>query len=299
MWGQIIGAGIGAASSLLGGGSETPKLPRHIRRAGKESGRNAADFASQYGSGQGLYSGNRLTDFDPLIGQGENALLGQLPGLQSQLNNVGGTLEGFLDYNPNSPQNQARRDALGANITSLFNESIRPGIENRGTFAGQFGGNQQSLALGAATAPLSRSIADAEVAMMEGDRNRAFNAMGIAPSLFASQLMPNQLMSQIGAGRTARDQLSLEDMIQLQESGYTNALRGNLDSSSIVAGLSGAPSYTPNPQGNALQGALGGGILGSQLGSLFGGGNQVPSYAPSTGVEGLNYAIPFSGGSNL
>lgn len=235
-------------------------------------------YSSNFGGGQGLWTGSQLADLDPLVTDAQNAQLDLVPGMADQFQGVMNTLEGFLDYDPNSYQNQAARDTLGANISALFNESIRPGIEDRYTAAGQFGGPQQSVALGAATAPLSRAIADAEVGLMNADRQRAFQAMTAAPGLLTSQLIPSQIMGDVGVQRTMRDQQELADEIFQYEAPRRNDLQSVLELSGLLNPLTGMGQTTNagGGDGGIFQGALGGalsgfGATGSPWGALAGG----------------------------
>jgi hypothetical protein len=152
------------------------------------------DYNNKYGGGQGLWEDSRLADLDPLIKKSQNQALGTANQLQGQLGNVMGHLEGFLDYDPNSPINQARRDSFNDQVLNSFETTFRPAIEDRGTFAGQFGGPQQQLTMGRAVGDLGRDMAEIEAGMMESDRTRAFQAMQMAPGLLATQLMPSQIM---------------------------------------------------------------------------------------------------------
>ena len=232
----LIGAGGGILSSLAGGGgsSSSTKLSREHRKIrGENLNPLVESFAKNYGGGEGLYGDTRLDDQDPLIGQGQEQALRAAGQIGQGFSGANQALEGFLDTDYNSPQNQAQRDALGANVSSIFNESIRPGIEDRSTFSGQFGGPQSADAMGSATAPLSRAIADAEVNMFNADQDRALQALGIAPSIISGQLMPSQITSAVGADRTSRGQLELEDIIQMYEADRTNQLRGAEDSTGL------------------------------------------------------------------
>ena len=224
------------------------------------------DYSDQYGQGQGIYQGTMLADQDPLVRQAQQQQLALSGRMGGQLDNVMGTLEGFLDYDPNSVQNQAQRNAMSANASAAFNNVIRPGIEDRGTGAGQFGGNQQSLAMGAATAPLSRALADNESAMMNADKNRAMTAMGQAPGLISAQLMPGQIQADIGGQRTQRSQQELADMIQQFEGPRRAELQSLLEQSGLLTGLTGLGSSTSAPGGSPIQGALGGAAAGSSFG---------------------------------
>jgi hypothetical protein len=276
-WPAVAGAGIGAAASLLGssgGESTTAKLPRHLRHLGRKVlTPNAESFANEYGQGQGLYTGNRLGEQSGLVGDGEQQALdaaGIIGGMTGQSNEA---LEGFLNYDPNSQQNQAARDALGANVSSLFNESIRPGIENRSTMSGQFGGPQSAVALGSATAPLSRAIADSEVGLMNADRNRALQALGMSGQIQNQNLLPSAITSAAGEQQTQRNQMTLNDLIQMSESERNNALQGNQEAIGLLTQLQGGQGSVTQEgtQGNPVQGALGGALLAS---NLFGGGSQ-------------------------
>lgn len=261
------------------------------------------EWGSLYGQGQDIYTGTRLAEEDPLVGMGQDEALMLASLFGNQYAGLTDTLEGFLDYDPNSVQNQASRDALSANINAIFNESIRPGIEDRGTFAGQFGGPQSSIAMGAATAPLSRAIADAEVGLMNADRNRAMQALGLAPSIYSQQFLPAEIMQSIGMQRTGREQMELEDEIQMSEAERNALTRSIQEQTGLLmplANLAQTTSTSTSQSPLSVAAGLGALYLGAGapgLGSLFGGG--VPSMVPSTGVPGLNYAVPFSGGVNL
>jgi len=294
-WAAVAGAGISAAGSLIGGaqggGTTTSKLPRHLRNLGRNIlAPNAEEFGEQYGSGEGLFSGSRLGDQDPLVAQGENQALRAAGQIGQGFSGANQALEGFLDVDYNSPQNQAQREALGANVSSIFNESIRPGIEDRSTFSGQFGGPQSAVAMGSATAPLSRAIADSEVSMFNADQNRALQALGIAPGIISGQLLPSQITSSVGAGRTTRNQMEIQDMIQMFEADRNNALKGNQDAAGLLGLLSGGQGSVTDSgtRGNPMQAALGGALFGSQFGGKTTG--VLPTSAPlSTAASTGNF----------
>jgi hypothetical protein len=201
-------------------------------------------YAQQYGGGEGLWDQSRLADLDPNTTQGQESMLGLVPGMQEQYSGLQGSLEGFLDYDPDSQANMARRSAMTDNVSSMFNESIRPGIENRGTFSGQFGGPQQSIAMGSATAPLSRALADSEVSMMEGDRNRAMQAMSMAPGIINSQMNPGMFQENIGNTRGQRGQYELNDQVGQFEADRNNQLRSLQEQMSLYAPMTAFGSTT-------------------------------------------------------
>jgi len=263
-----------------------------------------ADYSQQYGQGQGLWNGSQLADENKWVNQGQNQQMRAANQFGSQIGNAIQGLEGFIDYDPNSIQNQAQRDALAGQATATFNNVIRPGIEDRGTGAGQFGGNQQSLAMGAATQPLSRAIADNEAAMMNADKNRAMQAIGMAPGLFAQQFVPGAMKEQFGNQRSQRAQMEQMDQIQQFEAERNNRLRSLAEQQGLLsplASLSQTQSSSQGGGGGLLQTGLGLGAMalggymggGGTLGSLFGGGG-------SAGMgNGLSYAVPGDGGAAL
>lgn len=292
-WGAVGGAAIGAGASLIGGSKDSPDL-QPWARVGEGMKRNyfpaVNQFADQYGP-ESLYSGSRLADENQQVAAGQKRALLLNPMWAEQAQRNANAIEGFIDYDPNSPVNQARRDSFSAQAMDNFNTNVRPAIEDRGTFSGQFGGPQQALAMGRAAGDTMRDINMFEANMMEADRQRALQATGMAPSIFAAQNAPFLMREQIGQRKTARDQLELEDQIQRQEAGYNNALRANLDMASLYnpfsgLGYQGTVSSGPNP----IQGALSGAVLGNQLfpnmsnpfSGLFGGGTT-PPFNPAAG----------------
>jgi hypothetical protein len=232
-------------------------------------------YVDDFSKGEGLYQGSVLADESADVQASRQRMMDMLPELRRQIGNSQQTLQGFLDYDPNSTQNQASRDVLGRNISQQFNRSIRPGIENRSTFAGQFGGPQSSLALGQATEGLSDSIAMGELGLMNADRNRAMQALSLSPSMIGLNLLPEQIQGDIGTQRQGRDQQELLDQIQQFEA----PRRGRFQSMQEISGLLGGGGGPGAPAGpNVLQGALGGAATGaaitpgSPIGAIVGGG---------------------------
>jgi hypothetical protein len=272
----------------------------------------ADEWYNQYGRGQGLWSGPNLAAQNPLIGEAQRHQLGIAAGMGDQFRDVNRTMQGFLDTSPkfdfNSAQNRHARDMLGARIQRQFNQSIAPSIQNMGTDVGQFGGNQQSIAMGAASAPLSEAIAGAELGltnrMMDDHQaalGRSYNTMLNAPSLIGSQLLPSQIMGDIGAQRTMRGQQELLDSRQQYEAPRQNFTRTLAEGAGLTLPFSGlgqtgnfgqesySENYYPSSYlkggggggfGSAVSGALGGAGVGFQVS----GGN--PLGAAAGGVLG-------------
>jgi hypothetical protein len=195
-------------------------------------------YSNDYQNGEGLYSGSRLGAQDPNVTAGQDALLAAGGQYGEDFQKTRETLQGFLDYDPDSPQNQASRDALRANASAQFNEVIRPGVEDIGTSSGQFGGNQQNLALGAATAPLSRAIADNEFNLMNADKTRAFQAMLAANGINEGGFVEGQVQEGVGNARTRFNQLENMDEIQMFEAERNNRLRSLAEEQGLLMPLS-------------------------------------------------------------
>lgn len=209
------------------------------------------NYNASYGGGEGIYQGTQLGALDPNVTLGQNSILGAASTYGNQANALQGTLQGFLNYDPNSSINQASRDALGANVRAQFNESILPGMQDQATASGQYGGNQYSLALGAATAPLSRAIADNEFNLMDADRNRAMQAMGMSPEIMQTLFTRGMMENQVGQQRTDRTQAEKLDEIQKFNAPREARLRSILETQGLLtpmAGLSqtGTSSATSN-----------------------------------------------------
>jgi hypothetical protein len=237
------------------------------------------DFGEQYGKGEGLWTGSTLADQDQNVLGGERQSLRGGRKFQRGQNQVNKSLQGFLDFDPNSFQNQASRDALSANISAMFNESIQPGINDQGIASGQFGSPQNAIAMGAATAPLSRAMADAEVGLMNADRNRAMQAMGMSQGLLEGNFRQGQNLEDIGRDTTRREQLKLQDRIFGAEQDRGNSLRAIEDYNRNVVPLAELGSTSSGSENQQIRSTGEGQFqspdtnyaqLGLGLGALYG-----------------------------
>lgn len=224
------------------------------------------DYMQTYGDGSGLWADSQLADQRPMINDAQSMQLQLVPALSRHMDANTRVLEGFLNYDPNSPINQARMDSFSDAAMAEFNDSVRPAIESRSTFAGQYGGPQAALTMGRAAGDVGRDIASLQAQMMENDRNRAFQAMQVAPSLFMSRLLPSQVKEAVGQRKQARDQLELADQIQQFEAPRRNQLQSLMEGQQMIAPLTGTSTVTSGPGTSPLQGAL----AGAGIGSLFG-----------------------------
>jgi hypothetical protein len=243
------------------------------------------DYSENYGNGEGLYSGSILADQDPLIRQAQGQALGQRDTVSGLSDSANTAFQGFLDYDPNSATNQMARDAFGAEVRSQFDETIRPGIEDIGTSSGQFGGNQQNLALGSASAPLSRAIASNEARLAEGDRGRAFDALRLTGQMQDNSLLSSQITGDVGQQRTVRGQQELTDDIQMGEAERRNQLQSLLEQSGLLGPLANSSTSTTTG-GTAASGGTAGVAKGALGGAAAGGAIAGPWGAAVGGVLG-------------
>lgn len=104
-----------------------------------------------------------------------------------------------------------------------------------------------------------------EANMMEADRQRALQATGMAPSLFAAQQQPLMNKEAIGNRMTARDQQELTDRIMQHNQPYMNAQQNIMDLAAMYNPFSGLGYQGTVGGANPIQGAIAGATLGHQL----------------------------------
>jgi hypothetical protein len=141
-------------------------------------------------------------------------------------------------------------------------------------------------ALGGATEAYGRALGDVSANIIGQDyaRERALQQQAqlgqaalaqAAPSFYQSSFLPAQTLAQVGAAREAIAAKPLQEAIQRyqysQQLPYQQ-LQGFL--SSVYGTPMGSSQFAPppsEPKTNYLTQGLGGAMLGSQVGSLFGG----------------------------
>lgn len=266
-WAAAAGAGVSLASDLIAGSKDGPDL-QPWARVGEGMKRNyfprVNEFADRF-NGDDLYQGTMLGPNSKAVTDGQRQQIDLTSRWNGQVRRNADTIEGFLDYNPNSPINQARRNAFSDQAMTNFDRNIRPAIEDRGTFGGQFGGPQQALAVGAAGADTMRDINSFEAQMMEADRNRALQASGMAGQIFAQQAMPLQNKEMVGMRMNQRSQQELDDRIMQHNQPYDNNLRANMDMAGLYNPFSGL-GYQGNAGGsNPVQALTAGAITAHEL----------------------------------
>ena len=211
----------------------------------------------------------------PTLEQAQQAYL-------SSLGQVGQTAAGgFLGGSPYRDQMIA---AATRPLTQQFGEQVLPGISSLYSRAGRYGSGSMERALGTATESYGRALGDISGTLAAQDyaRERQLQQQAqvqqaalaqAAPSFFQMGFLPSQTLAQVGA---AREQIAAQPLQeQIQRYQYSQQLpyqqlQGFL--SSVYGTPMGQSQYpSQQVQTNRVGQALGGGILGSQLGGLFGG----------------------------
>jgi hypothetical protein len=200
---------------------------------------------------------------------------------------------------------------LGIQSGQTFGRNILPQLQDSAAAAGQFTSSKAGLAEGIAGADLQNDLnlqiggllqsdlsrqdalreaalnramygRDSELNRLLGERrfdlglnqdmlNRSLSASSLYGDAQRSQLLPAGLMQDVGLARDARNQLTLEDQIQMFNA-PRNAQVQNINEYASL--LYGAPQFQQQYEagkGSPIQGAVGGAASGYELGSKFGG----------------------------
>jgi hypothetical protein len=223
----------------------------------------------------GIFTGSRLGDLNAQETIGQDQLLNAGAQFDARGDQAYQGLQGFLNNDASSVQNQLQRSNLGNRITQQFTQGIQPGIEDLGTASGQFGGNQQNIALGAASQGLANAIGQSELGMLNADRDRQLKAIGMAPGLAQMGLVQGGLTNAVGQQRTLRAQLGLEDEIQDSEGERNAGLRAIQELSGVLnptVNFGGTASETRSGEEHSVTTGTGTPGRGSDLQALASGG---------------------------
>jgi hypothetical protein len=200
----------------------------------------------------------------------------------SSLNQLGQTAGGaFLS---GSPQLEGVIGRATRPITERLTEQTLPGIASGFSAAGRYGSGAMERATSGATEAASKAIGDVASNIAYGDyaREREFqqqaigaqiDAARLAPQFYSQQFLPSQQLGQIGAAREQIAAQPLQEEMQRFQFGQQvpyQQLQGFL--SSVYATPMGGSQFQaiPQAQTNRVGQALGGAVLGSQVGQLFG-----------------------------
>jgi len=213
----------------------------------------------------------------PFISAGQQGYL-------SSLGQIGQTAAGgFLQGNP---YQQAMIQAAARPLTQQYGEQIVPGIASLYSKAGRYGSGAMERALGGATEAYGRALGDVSANIVGQDyaRERQLQQQAqlgqaalaqAAPSFYQASFLPAQTLAQVGAAREAIANQPLQEAIkryQYSQQLPYQQLQGFL--SSVYGTPMGSSQYAAQPaeaKTNYLTQGLGGAMLGSQVGSLFGG----------------------------
>lgn len=226
------------------------------------------------------------TTASPVLQQAQQAY-------QASLGQIGQTAAGgFLNANP---YQQAMMEAATRPLTQQFSQQVLPGISSLYSKSGRLGGGAMERALGTASEAYGRSLGDitANIAGTQYQQERALQQQaqlqqaqlaGLAPQIFSQQLLPSQLLAQVGAQQEAIAAQPLQQELaqyQFNQQLPYQQLQGFLSSvygtplGSYGTTTQSYPTYQNTGAGvlgGALAGGLGGYALGSMLPSSFLGG---------------------------
>jgi hypothetical protein len=220
---------------------------------------------------------------EALARQGQGPLLAGQQAYNQALAGTGFTAGGgFLQ---GSPFRDMAIESAVRPLLQQFEQTTLPGIQSAFSRAGRYGSGAQTRAIGQATEATGRAIGDisSQIAAADYARERQFQQQalaqqavlgGLAPQFYQSQFLPAQTLAQVGQARETIAAQPLQEAIQRyqfsQQIPYQQ-LQGFLSS---VYGTPMAQSQfqTQQPaQTNYLGQGIGGALLGSQVGNLFGG----------------------------
>jgi hypothetical protein len=215
-----------------------------------------------------------------------------LSGIRSLGETAGGA---FLS---GSPYLQNVIESATRPIARQFSEQTMPAIASQFSSAGRYGSGAMSRATGQAQESASRAIGDvaSNLAFADYSRERGLQQQAIgaqlqgatlAPQIYGQRFLPSLQLGQIGAAREQIAGLPLEEEMARFQFGQRipyDQLQGFL--STVYGTPMGSSSFQPIPQAqtNRLGTAVGGALLGNQLGSLFGRTSENPSGYGSYGA---------------
>jgi hypothetical protein len=245
------------------------------------------------------YQGSQIAGFDPSQTKGQNMAL-DAAGLQQYLTGNAVQANKFLlgdIWNPKSnPALQGAIDASIRPITQQYQEVVQPGLRDEFAAAGQsFGGSRRGVAEGIAGRGYLNSVGDTSSKLVQDQYANNLNAMvrglGLVPQTTQAALQPAMTVSGVGDIRQRMQQALLnQNVSNFNFDQYAPFLQSK-ELLSLLGGLpGGTTTSTANnpPQAPWWQQALGGGMMGAQMGSMFG-----PMGSVAGG--GIGALLPFLG----
>jgi hypothetical protein len=298
----------GPVAEVKGGGGTSTNTTQTIQQADPWSGvqpylrQGYSQALTNLRNPPEFYPGNSFAPFDPLQQQAQQMQLGAVPGLQDYVNMAQQSSQFGLSPDILSPESNPYLAAQGeAAIRPLYEqltEQILPAIRGGAVNAGQYGGSRQGIAEGLAARGTQQAAGDALANLYSGAYGQGLQHMArsqaLAPGLASLSLAPSAAVGDVGAQRQAMSQNAINDALarwnfqqnlpQQQLTNYMQTLAGfPLGSAGSMSGTTtGSQPYYSSPG----LGALGGGLLGYQLG---------PSLGLAAGPAGLAGALLLGG----
>lgn len=201
----------------------------------------------------------------------------------SSLGQLGQTAAG--NFLTGSPYQQAAIQSATRPLVQQFEQTTLPSIASLYSKAGRYGSGAMERALGTATEATGRAIGDVASQMANqqylAERQLQQQAQGqqaqlgaMAPQFYAAQYLPAQQLAQVGQAQEQIAAQPLQEAIQryqFQQQLPYSQLQSYLSSVYGTPLASSVYPTQPQAQTNYLAQGLGGALLGSQVGSLFGG----------------------------
>ena len=242
---------------------------------------------------EGIYTGSRLAEEDPLIAQAQAERLAQF--------GEGGALSGLIDSGVSSFQNylnagdlannpvfQQQMESILGDASTQFSRGSVP-ILQKASAAGQYGGSEGGEALALLGGEIDSNTQRALVQSALGQQQLGLQAQQLLPQVLRTGMMGQDVAESIGKYRSLRDQAELMDEIQMSEADRNANLRNLsefyqfLQSSPLVAEADQTSTVTQETASDPFSALLGtamtvmgmptaGGSIGGDIfGSLFGG----------------------------
>lgn len=244
---------------------------------------------------EGIYTGSRLAEEDPLIRQSQEERLAQF--------GEGGALSGLVDSGmsnfqnylnagdlANNPVFQQQMESILGDASTQFSRGAVP-IMQQASAAGQYGGSEGMEGLGLLGGEIDRNTQRALVQSALGQQQLGLQAQQLLPQVLRTGMMGQDVAENIGKYRSLRGQAELQDEIQMSEADRNANLRNLsefyqfLQGSPLVAEANQKSTVTQESASDPFSAILGtamtvmgmptaggGSIGGDLLGGLFGGG---------------------------
>lgn len=243
------------------------------------------------------YSGNQVAPFTAPQVAGQGMALGAA-GTQNNLATSGAdALTNFTTGSFWDPADNPRLQSAIAGATRPIQENLTnvalPAIRNEAVTTGNFGGNRQGIAEGAAVTGASRAIGDTSAKLVQNEYdtnvNAVLKALSLTPALQGAQTVGATTTSGVGDVQQAMNQAGInQDVAGFNYGQYAPFLQSK-EIMSLLQGLPGGTTTSTGnvPQANPAMQALGGAAAGASLGTAI-----MPGIGTGIGA-GAGALLPF------